>query len=210
MLLRNKLSSWLEWKDSSAVFLTPYLFTNGPFRHQLRWKFIFRVSAPRVSSFSHQNLHSFHLSFMILQRTDNVQGSVSTECLKYIHTETHITYLCVFGLVRFAKDTSALRWFKKYQNVGALNVNTTNWLTLTFTMDSEDGWSRKSCKSSTFASSQTMWRQVRPLFRSCGMEQEILHEYKVIFAASKSGDTADATLHQIWGVILNMWFCNPQ
>lgn len=44
---------------------------------------------------------------------------------------------------------------------------TTKQLTLTFTTDSEDGRSRKMLSSSTFASSEAMWRHVRPLFRSC-------------------------------------------
>lgn len=48
---------------------------------------------------------------------------------------------------------------------------TTKQLTLTFTIDSEVGWSSKMLNSSTFASSAAMWRHVRPLFRSCGDEK---------------------------------------
>ena len=48
---------------------------------------------------------------------------------------------------------------------------TSKHLTLTFTIDSEVGWSSKMLNSSTFASSAAMWRHVRPLFRSCGDEK---------------------------------------
>lgn len=67
---------------------TPYLFTSGSFRHELRRQLVFKVSAARVGSFSRQQSHRLHLIFMILQRAGDVQGSVSAERLKYTQSYT--------------------------------------------------------------------------------------------------------------------------
>lgn len=70
-------STWWDNTVSPA-----YLFTCGSFSHQLRRQVIFYISGSGVRSSPHQQPHCFHLTFVVLQRADNVQGSVSIEHLK--------------------------------------------------------------------------------------------------------------------------------
>ena len=87
-------------------YFTPYLSTDGSFRHQVGRKLIFQVFDLVISSFIHQQPYRLHLSFMIFRRTDYVQGSVSTEHLEHADTEVHVT--CTFDVLQILVQTKSI------------------------------------------------------------------------------------------------------
>lgn len=91
-MITYSTSHW-HWDTAGRII---YLFTSGSHRYELTWEFVFIVSESRVTSSAHQHLHRFHLTFNVFQRTDNVQGCVSTERLKHRkHFYYHILFTSI-------------------------------------------------------------------------------------------------------------------
>lgn len=119
-------------KDCQVLIFHAHLSADGSFGHQLGRQLIFNVPGVGVRPASHQQPRRLHLALVILQRADDVQGRVSAERLK-----------------RHRRGIGA-------QFAHLTDLVTTEQPTLTFTMDTDDGWSRNMLSSSTLASSEAM------------------------------------------------------
>lgn len=73
-----------------------HLFAHRALGHQLTRQLVFVISHPRICAFPHQQLHGFHLMFVVLQRAEDVKGRVSTERLKTKHKRLTIIALPPF------------------------------------------------------------------------------------------------------------------
>lgn len=87
--LRDKYEEFNCLTDSGLLHVKvppfkdlPHLLCTFPFRQQLAGQLVLIVADPRIGSAPHQHLHCPQLAPTALQSTGDVQGCVSTECLK--------------------------------------------------------------------------------------------------------------------------------